>query len=46
MLAWLDNADPFPPAERALKNPNGLLAAGGDLSVPRLLEAYRRGVFP
>lgn len=29
-----------------MKNPNGLLAAGGDLSVPRLLEAYRRGVFP
>ena len=46
MLAWLDNADPFPPVEQALKNPNGLLAAGGDLSVPRLLEAYRRGVFP
>jgi len=46
VLAWLDNADPFPPVERALKNPNGLLAAGGDLSVPRLLEAYRRGVFP
>ncbi|HTM61210.1 MAG TPA: leucyl/phenylalanyl-tRNA--protein transferase [Burkholderiales bacterium] len=46
MLAWLDNADPFPPVERALKNPNGLLAVGGDLSVPRLLEAYRRGVFP
>ena len=46
MLAWLENADPFPPVERALKNPNGLLAAGGDLSIPRLLEAYRRGVFP
>jgi len=46
VLAWLDNADPFPPVEQALKNPNGLLAAGGDLSVPRLLEAYRRGVFP
>ena len=29
-----------------MKNPNGLLAAGGDLSVSRLLEAYRRGVFP
>jgi leucyl/phenylalanyl-tRNA--protein transferase len=29
-----------------LKNPNGLLAAGGDLSLERLLEAYRRGVFP
>ena len=46
MLAWLEATDPFPPIERALKNPNGLLAAGGDLSVPRLLEAYRRGVFP
>jgi leucyl/phenylalanyl-tRNA---protein transferase len=46
VLAWLDVDQPFPPVERALKNPNGLLAAGGDLSVPRLLEAYRRGVFP
>jgi leucyl/phenylalanyl-tRNA--protein transferase len=42
----LEATDPFPPVERAMKNPNGLLAAGGDLSVPRLLEAYRRGVFP
>ncbi|HZM36472.1 MAG TPA: leucyl/phenylalanyl-tRNA--protein transferase, partial [Burkholderiales bacterium] len=40
MLAWLGRSDPFPPVERALKEPNGLLAAGGDLSVPRLLEAY------
>lgn len=46
MLAWLQSKDPFPPVERALKNPNGLLAAGGELSVERLLEAYRRGVFP
>ena len=46
MLAWLQSADPFPPAERAMRNPNGLLAAGGDLSVPRLLQAYRCGVFP
>ena len=46
MLAWLEAKDPFPPVERALKEPNGLLAAGGDLSVERLLEAYRRGVFP
>jgi leucyl/phenylalanyl-tRNA--protein transferase len=29
-----------------MRNPNGLLAAGGDLSVPRLLQAYRHGVFP
>ena len=46
MLAWLEGKDPFPPVERALKNPNGLLAAGGELSVERLLDAYRRGVFP
>jgi len=42
----MERGDPFPPLERALKNPNGLLAAGADLSVERLLEAYRRGVFP
>jgi len=37
---------PFPPAERALREPNGLLAAGGDLSPARLLNAYRHGIFP
>jgi leucyl/phenylalanyl-tRNA--protein transferase len=36
----------FPPVERALRDPNGLLAAGGDLSPQRLLEAYRHGIFP
>jgi leucyl/phenylalanyl-tRNA--protein transferase len=46
VLAWIEANDPFPPVERALKNPNGLLAAGGELSTDRLLEAYRRGVFP
>ena len=46
MLAWLETKDPFPPVERALKNPNGLLAAGGELSLERLLQAYRQGVFP
>ncbi|MEG3788959.1 leucyl/phenylalanyl-tRNA--protein transferase [Lysobacter sp. CCNWLW3] len=37
---------PFPPAERALRRPDGLLAVGGDLSPARLLNAYRHGVFP
>jgi len=46
VLAWLQGKDPFPPIERALKNPNGLLAAGGALTLERLLEAYRHGVFP
>lgn len=46
MLAWIDAKDPFPPVEKALKDPSGLLCAGGDLSVERLLAAYRRGIFP
>lgn len=37
---------PFPPVERALRDPDGLLCAGGDLSPTRLLEAYRHGIFP
>lgn len=37
---------PFPPVETALRRPDGLLAFGGDLSVPRLCNAYRHGVFP
>lgn len=36
----------FPAPEYALKEPNGLLAFGGDLSPARLLAAYRRGIFP
>jgi leucyl/phenylalanyl-tRNA--protein transferase len=36
----------FPPPERALKEPNGLLAVGGDLQPERLLSAYASGVFP
>jgi leucyl/phenylalanyl-tRNA--protein transferase len=46
MIRWLGSSDPFPPVETALTEPNGLLAAGGDLTVPRLLDAYRRGIFP
>jgi leucyl/phenylalanyl-tRNA--protein transferase len=46
VLTWLGSGQGFPPVEKALKEPNGLLAAGGDLSAPRLLEAYRRGIFP
>jgi len=46
LIPWLSDDLPFPPAERALGYPNGLLAAGGNLSVPRLLEAYRGGIFP
>jgi leucyl/phenylalanyl-tRNA--protein transferase len=48
-ITWLspqDAPERFPPLERALDEPPGLLAAGGDLSAPRLLAAYRRGIFP
>jgi leucyl/phenylalanyl-tRNA--protein transferase len=46
MIPWLTPHAPFPPLEAALAKPNGLLAAGGDLSPQRLLEAYRCGIFP
>ena len=36
----------FPPIERALSAPDGLLAIGGDLTVSRLVEAYSQGIFP
>jgi len=36
----------FPPASRALRAPDGLLAAGGDLTVATLVEAYTHGIFP
>ena len=46
MIPWLGAHDPFPPVEQAAAEPNGLLAAGGDLSVARLVEAYGNGIFP
>jgi leucyl/phenylalanyl-tRNA--protein transferase len=46
VLKWLGPDDPFPPVEKALEEPNGLLCAGADLSPARLLDAYRRGIFP
>ncbi|MBI2189039.1 MAG: leucyl/phenylalanyl-tRNA--protein transferase [Acidobacteria bacterium] len=46
MIPWLAPHDPFPPVTRALRDPNGLLAAGADLSPERLLDAYARGIFP
>lgn len=46
MIRLLTADTPFPPLEQALANPNGLLAAGGDLSPQRLLTAYQQGIFP
>ena len=46
MVRWLQSDDPFPPLTDALAEPNGLLAAGGELSAARLIDAYRHGIFP
>ena len=46
MVPWLSEEPVFPPLDTALAEPNGLLAAGGDLNPPRLLAAYRHGIFP
>lgn len=46
MIPWLSDELSFPPVARALRSPNGLLAAGGDLSAVRLLQGYRQGIFP
>jgi len=46
MITLLHHHSPFPNVEMALHQPNGLLAAGGDLLPERLLDAYRHGIFP
>lgn len=48
-IPWLEINDPLPSPESALTSDaglNGLVAAGGGLSVERLLEAYSHGMFP
>ncbi len=48
-LTLLDPDNPaqaFPPLYKALREPDGLLAVGGCLSTERLINAYRRGIFP
>jgi leucyl/phenylalanyl-tRNA--protein transferase len=48
-LTFLDPDNPtqaFPPLYKALREPDGLLAVGGCLSTERLINAYRRGIFP
>lgn len=46
MIPWLDGNQPFPPLTLALTEPNGLLAAGGQLTPERLINAYENGIFP
>jgi leucyl/phenylalanyl-tRNA--protein transferase len=45
-VASIDGDCEFPPLADALNEPNGLIAIGGDLSLTRLLAAYRQGIFP
>jgi leucyl/phenylalanyl-tRNA--protein transferase len=45
-LAWVEPGVPLPDPSEALDDPPGLLAAGRDLGVARLLEAYAKGAFP
>jgi len=45
-LPWLDQSYSFPSPNTALTEPDGLLAAGGDLTPERIINAYRRGIFP
>lgn len=48
-LYWVEDnllAIDFPPLNKALRDPDGLLAIGGDLSKERLLDAYKKGIFP
>jgi leucyl/phenylalanyl-tRNA---protein transferase len=46
MIPFLGPTDPFPPVDQALDHPDGLLAAGGTLSMKRLVDAYKQGIFP
>lgn len=46
MLNWLGKSTPFPSPDKAMTRPNGLLAAGADLSPERLIDAYSQGIFP
>ena len=46
---WIDPYDEtggFPDVSLAMKEPNGLLAVGGNLSPKRLIDAYHKGIFP
>ena len=49
MVPWIEPHEPLPPTSLALgpdSDAPGLLAAGAPVTVARLEEAYRRGIFP
>lgn len=47
-IIWLPEnfQGPFPSPDLALLEPDGLLAAGGNLKPDTLLQAYKQGIFP
>ena len=45
-FVWVNPGEALPSPEQALAEPDGLLAAGADLSAARLIEAYRQGIYP
>jgi len=46
MIPWLAPEDPFPPVERSLAHPNGLLAASRHIDAGALVLAYSQGIYP
>lgn len=46
VIPYLSKSEPFPPVDRTLRRFDGLLCAGADLSIERLIDAYSRGIFP
>lgn len=46
ILPCIDQGKNFPDASQALRDPDGLLCFGGELSNERLINAYSNGIFP
>lgn len=46
MVRWLSQTDVFPDVSSAQAVPNGLLAASLNLTTDRVVDAYKRGIFP
>jgi len=46
MIPWLQSPTDFPDTKLALREPSGLLCAGGNLAPPTIVNAYSRGIFP
>lgn len=46
MVPWIDDSQPLPEPGRIAEDVPGLVAAGGRLTLPRLEQAYRQGLFP